>query len=194
MHGLRNAAAIPAHQRGEIADARGHDRLDAFAQPARQHRRMAAGTDRHDHVAAIDNGGEDERGEVGAIDHVHRNTGVAGARGNLLVAPIASRAHDRDRAGEIGGQRIVEIDLELARAGSRLHDLIGHVGMAGVPAHGGVRGQQQTQLIDRMLARAGERDGTAGDIHENRQKAHDQTSWGPALFRMKIYSTVQITQ
>ena len=168
VHGLGHAAAIAAHQRGEIADARRHDRLDALAQAPRQHRRMAAGADRHHHVAAVDDRREHEGGEVGAVDHVDRNAGLAGARGNRLVARVAGRAHDRDRAGEIGGQRIVEIDLELPGRGRGLHDLVGDVGVAGEPAHGRMGGEQQPQLVDRVLARADKRDGTAGDIHENR--------------------------
>ena len=70
----------------------------------------------------------------------------------------------------------MEIDLELARAGRRLHDLVGDIGVAGEPAHGRVRGQQQPQLVDRVLAGADERDGAAGDIHEDREKAHCQMS------------------
>ncbi len=152
MRGIRNAAPIAAHQSGEIADTRRHDRLDALAQPARQHRRMSAGADGHDHVAAIDDGRKNESGEIGAIDHVHGNAGVAGTHGDLVVARIAGRSHDRDRTGEVGGQRIMEVDLELARAGGRLHDLVGYVGVARVPANGGVRSEQQAQLVDRVLA------------------------------------------
>ena len=168
LHGLGHAAAIAAHQRGEVADARGHDRLDALAQAPRQHRRMTAGADRHDHVAAIDDRREHEAGKVRTVDHVHRNAGLAGAGRNRLVARIAGRAYDRDGAVEIGGQGIVKVDLEMPGRGRGLHDLVGDVGVAGEPAHGRMGGQQEPQLVDRVLARADKRDGTDGDIHENR--------------------------
>ena len=94
---LRDALAIAAHQGGKIADARGHDRLDALAQPPRQHRRMTAGADRHDHLAAIDDRRKDEGGQVGAVDHVHRDAGVARARGNFFVA-LRRRSRSRPRS------------------------------------------------------------------------------------------------
>src|SRR5262245_13302713 len=127
---------------------------------------MATSADRDDDVTAIDDRGKNECGEVSAVDHVHRNAGLAGARGNLFVAFITGRTYDRDGAVEIGGQGIVDVDLELARAGGRLHDLVGDVGVAGEPADGRMRGQQKAQLVDRMLARAHECDRAAGDIHE----------------------------
>ena len=174
MHDVGDAAAIAAHQRREIADARRDDRLDPFAQAPRQHRRMAAGADRNHHFAAIDDRWKHEGGQVGAVDHIHGNAGVAGARRNLLVALVAGRADHRDRAGEARGQRIVEIDFELSRSGGSLHDLVGNVGVAGIPAHGGMRGAQQAQLGGGVLAAADQRHGAAGHIQENREKAHCQ--------------------
>ena len=109
---------------------------------------MAAGADRHHHLAAVDDRRKHEGGQVGAVDHIHRDAGVARAGGNLFVALVAGRAHHRDRAGKTRRQRIVEIDFELARTGRGLHDLIGNIGMAGIPAHRGVRRAQQPKLGD----------------------------------------------
>ena len=39
-----------------------------------------------------------------------------------------------------------------------------------------IRSEQKPQLVDRVLTGADKRDGTAGDIHENRKKTHCQMS------------------
>jgi hypothetical protein len=176
-----DALAIAAHQRREIADARGHDCFDALAQPSRQHRRMTVGADRHHDIAAIDDGRKHETRQIGTVDHVDRNAGIAGARGNFFVACIAEGAHHRDRAGEVRSQGIMKIDLEPARSDGRLYDLVGDIGVAGIPAHRRTRGQEQPQLIDGVLARTHERHRAAGDIHKNREKPHRQPSCSHSL-------------
>jgi hypothetical protein len=111
--------------------------------------------------------------EVGTIDHVDRNVRGASARRHRLVARIGGGAHHGHHARQICRQRVVGIDIEPTRSSGRSRDGIGHVGMmTGIPAHGGVRRQQQAQLVQGVLAAADKHDRTAGDIHENRKKSH----------------------
>ncbi len=137
---------------------------------------MRIGADRHHHLAAVDDGRKREGGQVGAVDHIDRNAGVARAHRNLFVALVAGRAHHRDRAGKTCRQRIVEIDLEMARTGGGLHDLVANVGMTRIPAHGGVRREQEPKLGDGLLAGADQRHRAAGHIEEYRKKTHRRLS------------------
>ena len=96
-----DALAIALHQAGELADARRQQRLDALAQTTRQHRRRAAGADRHHDVAAIDDRRHDESGEIGPVDHVDRNAHGARTCGDGVIARSAS---GRDNSGRTSDQ------------------------------------------------------------------------------------------
>ena len=64
------------------------------------------------------------------------------------------------------------VDLEAAGSAGCLRDGIGNIGATRIPTHGGVRRQQQTQLVQGMLTAADQNDRTAGDIDEDREESH----------------------
>ena len=84
----------------------GSMRLDAFAHAARHHRRGATGADRHDDVAAIDDGRKDEGGMREIVHHVDGQADRSRARRHRSADVAGARAENRDHAAEIGGQRI----------------------------------------------------------------------------------------
>ena len=102
--------AMALHQRGELADARGQNGFDPFANPARQDRRCAAGADRDHDIAAIDDGGKDEGRKVRAVDHIHRNAERPGARREprrRSRRPRRSPARARRRYPSLRGSPII---------------------------------------------------------------------------------------
>ena len=108
--------APAADEAGEIADARRQHRLDALAHAARHHRRSAAGADRDDHVAAIDDRREDESRMREVVHHIDGQTDRLGPRRHRSADVAGAGAQDRDHAGQIGGQRIA---LRAARSAPR---------------------------------------------------------------------------
>ena len=110
----RGGGAKTTHQSREVADARRQQRFDALPQPPRQHRRSAAGADRHHDLAAIDNGRKDESRQIGPIDDVDRNSLPARLCGEVIVARIADGRHDGDEAGEIRLPRVGTRNLNAA--------------------------------------------------------------------------------
>ena len=149
----------------------GQQGFDQLAQAARQHRRRAAGADRDHHLAAIDDGGEDEGRELRPVDDIDRNALAASARGNLLIECIARRANDGGDVAPVGWQRVADIDLEPTVPGKRQH-LFRNVGRAREPAHMRAGGTQQAQFAERGLPRADKNKDTGGGIEEQRQEAH----------------------
>ena len=150
----------------------GQQGFDQLAQAAREHRRRSAGADRDHHLAAIDDGGEDEGRELRPVDDIDRDA-LRGARARRFVRSSASPAarNDGGDVAQVGWQRIADIDLEPAAPGKRQH-LFRNVGDRGKPAHMRAGGAQQAQLAERGLARADKNKDTRGGIEEQRQETH----------------------
>ena len=164
------AAAMAADQFGQIADACGQQRFDPLAQSARQDRRAAAGADRHHHLAAIDDGGKDERGKLGAVHDIDRNAMPASARSDLRVERIGRR-NDRSNVAQISGKRIADADFKATRTGKR-HDVFGDVGLAREPAHVSRGRAQQTQLAESRFAGADKHHHAGSGVEEEGEEAH----------------------
>ena len=168
---LRRTHAEAAHQRGEIADPRRQQRFDAFAQPPRQHRRRAAGADRDHDIAAIDNGGEDERRKLRPVDDIDRNVLAPCQRRDIVVERVAGRRHHGDAIGKIGLARIGETNFE--RPGQRGGQyFFGDADVLGIPAHPRACGAQQAELIERRRPGPNQAHHAFREIEKHRQETH----------------------
>ena len=96
----------------EVADARGQHRFDALAHPPRHHGRRAAGADRDDDVAAIDNGGKNETGAIEVVHNVDRQAGCPGARRHRHADIACAGAQHRDHAVKVGRERIARGEFD----------------------------------------------------------------------------------
>jgi hypothetical protein len=170
-HSVAEPRAIFAHQGGKRADPLRQQHLNALAQPSRQHRRRATGSDGDDDVAAVDDGGNDEGRQVGTVDDVDRNARRPGAAGHLVVERPAGCGHDSHNVGQIVGPRIAIEDRD-AVLGLLRHGVEGFGGGAGIPAHARSSGFEQPQLVERRLARADQHHDAGRQIEKNGKKPH----------------------
>src|SRR6516162_8558532 len=153
----RKSAAVSADQSSEVADAGGQQGLDQLAQPPRQDRRGSAGADRDHHLAAIDDGGKNERREVRPVDDIDGDAVAAGAGGDLSVERVARRGNDGDGIAQIGLEWIGEADFEPARSRQRQHRFR-DVDVARQPAH--------------VRAGGDNNDDASSGIEEDREEPH----------------------
>ena len=163
--------APAADEGGEIADARRQHRLDAFAHPARHHRRRSAGAHGDHDIAAIDDRGKDE-GRMGEVVHdIYGQADRLGPRRHQGSDVARARAEDCNDAREIGGKRIACRKLDPGRIGGRkIAQIMMAIGR--VPANPRARGGQQAQFRPRQIARADEQYGTGLQIEKYRQESH----------------------
>ena len=112
-NGPRSGNALAAsgsrrpHRRGGSCSANsarrprraGSSALDRLAHAAGQHGRRAAGGDADDDGIALDDGGNDEAGKLGAVGDVHRHAGGAGRLGHALVHSLAAGGGEHDARG-----------------------------------------------------------------------------------------------
>ena len=163
--------AEAADEGGEIADPCGQSGLDTFAHAARDHRRCAAGADRDDDVAAIDDGRKDEARMHEIVHHIDGQTNRLGPYRHRHADIAGAGAEDRNDTGEIGRQRIALRELDPRRvSGIKPADIMIAIGR--IPADARPGRSEQAQFRPHQLAGAHEQHRAGLQIEEYRQIAH----------------------
>jgi len=92
-----------------------NQRLQPFAQTARQHRRCTAGRDRNQHRIAVDDGGYDETGGLAIVDHIDGNIARLAQLGDPTVQGAArGRDDDQTRTVEVARHEFADVESQLA--------------------------------------------------------------------------------